>query len=154
MLKAGDAAPDFTLPDEQDRPVSLRELRAAGPVVVFFYPRDFTPVCTREACMMRDAHAELAAAGITVVGISADSVASHERFRDKHSLPYTLLADVDKRTIKAYGVDGPLGFGVRRATFLVGADGIVRDAVNAALRVGAHEALLRRALADAAAHTR
>ena len=149
MLAVGDTAPEFALPDEDGNTVALSTLRAAGPVVVFFYPRDFTPVCTREACMMRDAHAELTAAGLTVVGISADSVSSHARFRERHSLPYRLLADEDKRTIKAYGVDGPLGFGVRRATFLIGADGRVQDVVNAALRIGKHAALVRRALAAA-----
>jgi peroxiredoxin Q/BCP len=149
VLGVGDAAPDFSLPDQDGRQVSLHELRASGPVVVFFYPRDFTPVCTREACMMRDAHAELAAAGITVVGISADSAESHGKFRERHTLPYSLLADTDRHTIKAYGVNGPLGFGTRRATFLIGKDGVVRDIVNAALRVGAHERLLRRALATA-----
>jgi peroxiredoxin Q/BCP len=146
MLAAGERAPDFVLPDQQGRSVALSSLLAAGPVVLFFYPGDFTPVCTREVCMVRDVHAELAAAGITVVGISADGVESHERFRERHALPYPLLADVDKTVVRAYGVAGPLGFGVRRATFLIGQDGVIREALNAALLVGRHEKLLRRAI--------
>jgi peroxiredoxin Q/BCP len=146
MLAAGERAPDFVLPDQQGRSVALSSLLAAGPVVLFFYPGDFTPVCTREVCMVRDVHAELAAAGITVVGISADSVESHERFRDRHALPYPLLADVDKTVVRAYGVAGPVGFGVRRATFLIDRDGVIREAVSASLRVGRHEKLLRRAI--------
>jgi peroxiredoxin Q/BCP len=150
MLAAGERAPDFVLPDQQGRSVALSSLLAAGPVVLFFYPGDFTPVCTREVCMVRDVHAELAAAGITVVGISADGVESHERFRERHALPYPLLADVDKTVVRAYGVAGPLGFGVRRATFLIGQDGVIREARNAALHVGRHEKLLRRAIEAAA----
>jgi peroxiredoxin Q/BCP len=146
LLKPGDRAPDFTLPDDTGQPVSLRTLLAAGPVVLVFYPRDFTPVCTREVCMVRDVHVELAAAGITVLGISTDSVASHARFRAQHALNFPLLADVDRAVCRAYGVLGPLGFGTRRVTFFIGRSGQIEDAVNASLRVGAHEALLKRAL--------
>ena len=147
MLAAGSVAPDFTLPDHGGNDVSLRALLARGPVVLFFYPGDFTPVCTREVCMVRDLHAELAAAGVTVVGVSPDDAATHERFRERHALPFTLLADPEKRVIRAYGVDGPFGFGVRRATFLIARDGTIRDAVAAALSVGKHEAFMRRAIA-------
>ena len=114
--------------------------------MLFFYPGDFTPVCTREVCMVRDLYAELRAAGLAVAGISPDDAASHARFRERHALPYTLLADPDKKAIRAFGVDGPLGFGVKRATFLIGRDGVVQDAVNAALRVDRHAAFLRRAM--------
>jgi len=147
MLAAGSVAPDFTLPDHGGSDVSLRALLAHGPVVLFFYPGDFTPVCTREVCMVRDLHAELAAAGVTVVGVSPDDAATHERFRERHALPFTLLADPEKRVIRAYGVDGPFGFGVRRATFLIARDGTIRDTVAAALSVGKHEAFMRRAMA-------
>ena len=149
MLAVGDTAPDFTLPDELERPLTLRALLDAGPVVLVFYPRDFTPVCTRELCMVRDVHAELAAAGITVLGISGDDAASHARFRDERALTFPLLSDADKAACRAYGVIGPLGFGTRRVTFLIDRDGRVADVVNAALRVSAHEALLKRALASA-----
>ena len=146
MLEAGHAAPDFTLPDHAGRKVSLHALLDSSPVVLFFYPGDFTPVCTREVCMVRDLYAVLSAAGLSVLGVSPDSVASHKRFRQQYELPYTLLADSDKRVIRAYGVDGLLGFGVRRATFLIGRDGVIRDVVSAALRLGRHEAFLRQAL--------
>lgn len=149
MLKAGDHAPDFTLPDQDGRPVSLRNLLADGPLVLYFYPADFTPGCTKEACSIRDMHDEIAAAGMRVVGISPQDATSHARFRDQHQLPFTLLADPGKAAVKAWGVDGPLGVGVRRATFLVGADGVTRDAVLADLRISRHEEFIRKAIAAA-----
>ena len=147
MLKPGDTAPDFTLPDELGRPTNLTAVLATGPVALVFYPRDFTPVCTREVCMVRDSHGDLAAAGINVLGVSADSVESHERFRSQHRLTFPLLADVDKTVYRAYGALGLFGFGTRRVTYLISRDGKILDAVNAALRVGVHGALLQRALA-------
>ncbi|MGD9388357.1 MAG: peroxiredoxin [Gammaproteobacteria bacterium] len=149
MLQTGDQAPDFTLPDQDGQQVSLRALLAEGPLVLYFYPADFTPGCTKEACSIRDMHDEIAAAGMRVVGVSPQDAESHARFRDKHGLPFTLVADPDKIAIKAYGVDGPLGVGVRRATFLVGRDGVIRDMVLADLRVGRHEEFIRRAVAAA-----
>lgn len=149
MLKAGDRAPNFTLTDQDGRELSLAQLLGEGPVVLYFYPADFTPGCTKEACTIRDMHDEIAAAGMRVVGVAPQDAASHARFRDKHGLPFTLLADPDKAVIKAYGVDGPLGIGVRRATFLVGADGVIRDAVLADIRIGRHEEFIRAAIAAA-----
>lgn len=149
MLKPGDRAPEFTLPDQDGNRVSLRGLLADGPVVVYFYPADFTPGCTKEACSIRDMHGEIAAAGMRVVGISPQDAASHARFRDKFQLPFTLLADPGKTAVKAWDVDGPLGVGVRRATFLVGTDGVIRDAVLADLRISRHEEFIRGAIAAA-----
>jgi thioredoxin-dependent peroxiredoxin len=149
MLKAGDQAPDFTLPDQDGREVSLSRLLADGPLVLYFYPADFTPGCTKEACTIRDMHDEIATAGMRVVGVAPQDAASHARFRNQYGLPFTLLADPDKAVIKAYGVDGPLGIGVRRATFLVGADGRIRDAVLADIRIGRHEDFIRAAIAAA-----
>jgi thioredoxin-dependent peroxiredoxin len=149
MLKAGERAPDFALADQDGRKVTLAGLLREGPLVLYFYPADFTPGCTKEACTIRDMHDEIAAAGMRVVGIAPQDAASHGRFRDKHKLQFTLLADPDKIAIKAYGVDGPLGLVVRRATFLVGADGIIRDAVLADLRIGRHEEFIRKAIAAA-----
>jgi peroxiredoxin Q/BCP len=147
MLKRGDRAPDFSLPDQDGDEISLARLLAQGPVVVYFYPADFTPGCTKEACSIRDMHDEIAAAGMRVVGVSPQDAASHARFRDQHRLPFTLLADPDKTVIKAWGVDGPLGIGVRRATFLVGTDAIISDAVLADIRIGRHEEFIRAAIA-------
>ena len=149
MLRAGDHAPDFTLPDQDGKPVSLGGLLADGPIVLYFYPADFTPGCTKEACSIRDMHDEIAAAGMRVVGVSPQDAASHARFRDQHKLPFTLLADPAKTAVKAWGVDGPLGVGVRRATFLVGTDGVIRDAVLADIRISRHEAFIREAIAAA-----
>lgn len=149
MLAPGERAPDFTLPDQDGRPVTLAQLLEDGPLVLYFYPADFTPGCTKEACTIRDMHDEIAEAGMRVVGIAPQDAASHARFRDKHELPFTLLSDPDKTAIRAYDVDGPLGVGVRRATFLVGADGHINNAVQADLRIGRHEAFIREAIAAA-----
>jgi peroxiredoxin Q/BCP len=146
VLERGARAPDFTLPDDTGTPVSLQSLLATGPVVLYFYPADFTAGCTREACMVRDLNAELAAAGITVVGVSTDDVATHARFRERHSLPFRLLADPERKAIRAFGAAGPLGF-TRRATFLIGRDGTVLDVVTADLRIARHAAFLQRAIA-------
>jgi peroxiredoxin Q/BCP len=147
MLKRGDAAPAFTLPDADGRPRSLSQWLKRGPLIVYFYPADFTPGCTREACDFRDLHGSILASGLAVVGVSPQSPESHRRFRDKYALPFTLLSDQDKSVIKAYGVDGPLGIGVRRATFLVGKSGRIEDAVLADLRVARHQDFVARAVA-------
>lgn len=151
MMKPGDRAPDFTLPDQDGREVRLAQLLEDGPLVLYFYPADFTPGCTKEACTIRDLHDEIAAAGMRVVGVAPQDAASHARFRAEHDLPFTLLADRDKAVIRAWGVDGPLGIGVRRATFLIGGDGIIRDAVLADIRIGRHEEFIRAAIAAAPA---
>ena len=149
MLKAGDQAPDFTLPDQDGRQVTLSEVCAEGYVVVYFYPADFTPGCTREACAIRDMHSEIASSGVRVLGISPQDSASHARFRERYRLPFTLLADPDKTAVKDYGVDGPFGIGVRRATFLVNPDRIIESSVVADLRIGLHEDFIRTALSSA-----
>ncbi len=151
MLETGDKAPDFSLTDQAGRTVTLGDLLQTGSLIVFFYPADFTPVCTREACLFRDAYAELAAAGISVAGISPNAADSHAQFSEAYKLGYTLLADPDKSAIKAYGVDGPLGIGVRRATFLIDSDGVIQQAVRADLRLTPHSGLISAALAGAPA---
>jgi thioredoxin-dependent peroxiredoxin len=149
MLKPGDRAPDFVLPDQDGRAVALARLLEDGPLVLYFYPADFTPGCTKEACTIRDMHDEISAAGMRVVGISPQDAESHARFRDRHGLQFTLLADPEKSVVRAYGVDGLLGLGVRRATFLLGPDGIIRDAVLADFRIGRHAEFIRTAIAAA-----
>jgi peroxiredoxin Q/BCP len=146
MLQRGDEAPDFSLPDQDGRSRRLSELLKAEPLILYFYPADFTPGCTREACDLRDLHARILAAGLKVVGVSPQSPESHRRFRDEHALPFVLLSDEDKRVIKAYGVDGPLGIGVRRATFLIDARRRIVDAVLADLRIGRHQEFVERAI--------
>lgn len=138
MLRIGELAPDFELPDQDGKSVRLSERLTQGPVLLYFYPADFTPVCTREACAFRELQPQLQQAGAEIIGISPQDSASHARFRAQHALPFTLLADPEKRVIRAYGCDGLLGFGVKRVSYLIGRDGRVQDAVRAALRVRRH----------------
>src|SRR6185436_10660926 len=97
MLDTGDKVPEFTLPDQDGHDISLTALLKDGPAILYFYPADFTPGCTREACSIRDIHREISRAGLTVAGISPQSPESHKRFREKHSLPFTLLSDEQGR---------------------------------------------------------
>jgi peroxiredoxin Q/BCP len=103
MVAEGQPAPDFTLLDQRGEPVSLSSLKGE-PVVLYFYPRDDTPGCTKEACAFRDARSEYEAAGAHVVGVSPDDVASHRKFADKYELPFTLAADPDRTVCERYGV--------------------------------------------------
>jgi peroxiredoxin Q/BCP len=147
MLEVGIRAPDFTLPDAAGVAQSLAQLRSAGTLVLYFYPADFTPGCTKEACDLRDLHAQILKAGLRVVGVSPQPPETHAHFASEYSLPFTLLADVDKQVIRAYDVDGPLGFGVRRATYLIRRDGVITDAVLADVRISRHTEFVRKALA-------
>ena len=130
MIEIGMKAPDFTLPDKDGSPVTLSSLRGRK-VVIYFYPKDNTPGCTRQACAFAQSYGEFEKRGITVIGISKDSVASHQRFAEKYSLPFLLLADPDRAAIEAYGVwqekkmAGKVGMGVVRTTFLVDEEGTV-----------------------------
>ena len=147
MLTPGTKAPSFSLDNEDGRKVTLEELLGKGPLILYFYPADFTPGCTKEACSIRDIHTELVAAGLRVVGVSPQDVDSHVRFRDEYQLPFSLLSDPGKEAVKAYDVDGPFGVGVRRATFLIGQDGTIHDAVQADLRISRHEEFIKKAIA-------
>ena len=146
MLANGSLAPDFDLADQDGRRQTLSSLLAEGPLILYFYPADFTPGCTKEACSFRDLQKDLVAARLRVVGVSPQDAESHRRFAEKHGLNFPLLADPDKKAVKAYDVDGPLGFGVRRGTYLIGADGTIEDSVLADLRIAEHEAFVKRAL--------
>jgi peroxiredoxin Q/BCP len=146
MIKPGTRAPEFTLPDQDERPVSLKSLLARGPLILYFYPADFTPGCTREACTLRDLHSQILGVGLQVIGVSPQSAESHRKFRERYQLPFPLLCDEDKTVIRAYDVNGPLGFGVRRATFLIGQDGLIDSAVLADLKIAEHEQFVRDAL--------
>ena len=146
MLAAGLKAPEFELADQGGRKHTLKGLLKDGPLILYFYPADFTPGCTKEACSFRDLHQELLKAKLRVVGISPQDVQSHRRFAEKHGLNFPLLADPDKKAVKAYDVDGPLGFGVRRGTYLIGSDGKIQDSVLADLRIGSHEAFVTKAI--------
>ncbi len=146
MLTPGSRAPEFTLPDQNGRDRSLTSLLSDGSLILYFYPADFTPGCTAEACSLRDLHTDIQRAGLRVVGVSPQSVESHKRFAQKYGLKFTLLADPGKTVIKMYDVDGPLGIAVRRATFLIDQGRIVQDAVMADFRIGRHEEFVRKAV--------
>lgn len=146
MLKAGARAPEFVLPDENGEDVSLSDLLNDGPLLLYFYPADFTPGCTREACAFRDMHDDLTAVGLRIVGISPQDADSHQRFRREHKLPFVLLSDVDKVVIRMYDVDGPFGVGVRRATFLINRDRTIQDAVLADVMIGRHTGFIEKAV--------
>jgi len=146
MLRTGSKAPGFELPDETGRTVSLDALLADGPLILYFYPADFTPGCTKEACAIRDIHDDLEAVGLTVAGVSPQDSASHTRFRDEYELPFRLLSDIEKVAIKAYDVDGPFGVGVRRVTYLINEDGEIEDAMQADVLVGRHTEFIENAI--------
>jgi peroxiredoxin Q/BCP len=146
MIKTDERAPEFTLPDEAAKDRSLTELLRAGAIVLYFYPADFTPGCTRQACLLRDMHTEIERAGLRVVGISPQSPESHAKFKAKHQLPFVLLSDEQKTVIKMYGVNGPLGVGVRRASYLIDASRRIRDAVLADFRIERHAEFVRKAV--------
>jgi peroxiredoxin Q/BCP len=146
MLKAGERAPEFTLPDDTGTDRSLTELLSGGAIVLYFYPADFTPGCTRQACVLRDLHQEIEKAGLRVVGISPQSPESHAKFRAKYNLPFVLLSDQHKAVIKMYGVNGPLGIAVRRASFLIDGGRRVRDVVLADFMIARHAEFVRKAI--------
>lgn len=130
MPDVGERAPDFEAVDHEGRRVRLRDFPGRR-VVLYFYPKDGTPGCTREACSFRDVHAELQRVGVVVLAVSPDPPDSHRRFRERHSLPFPLLSDQDHRIAQAYGVWAQKNFygkkvwGVARTTFLIGPDGRV-----------------------------
>ena len=146
MLKPGSKAPEFVLPDENGEDVSLIDMLEQGPLVLYFYPADFTPGCTLEACSIRDIHNDIQSVGLQVAGVSPQDADSHRRFRDQHDLPFILLSDPDKVAIKLYDVDGPFGIGVRRATFLINQDGTIQDATLADVLIGRHKEFIEKAV--------
>lgn len=137
-LRVGERAPNFSLPDENGERVSLEDLRARGPVVVYFYPRDDTPGCTVEACTFRDSYEDFVEAGARVVGISADGDGSHRSFKEKHGLPFVLLTDVDGSVAASYGVKKTLGLLPGRVTFVVDREGVVQSVFDSQIRVRHH----------------
>jgi thioredoxin-dependent peroxiredoxin len=135
MPKVGSVAPDFTLPDQDGRRISLAELRGRK-VILYFYPKDDTPGCTTQACELRDRQPEIEARGAVVLGVSPDSVASHRRFADKFGLPFTLLADEDHAVAEAYGIwkeksmYGRKYWGVERTTFVIDEQGRIAEVLE------------------------
>ena len=134
MIEEGKPAPDFELQSDSGETVKLSELRGR-PVVLYFYPKDDTPGCTTEACEFRDAYDVFRERGAEVLGVSPDDVTSHEKFKTKHELPFTLLADPEHKVAEDYGVWGERKFagksymGINRSTFIIDADGKVARAM-------------------------
>ena len=130
MLEAGTKAPEFTLPDKDGREVSLSDFRGKK-VVLYFYPKDNTPGCTRQACAFAGAYSQFEALGAVVIGVSRDSAASHQRFAEKNSLPFILLSDPERKAIEAYGVwqekknYGKVSMGVVRSTYVIDENGVI-----------------------------
>ena len=128
MLTVGTQAPDFTLFDKNGNAISLSQFLGKR-VVLYFYPKDNTPGCTRQACAFAGAYKEFEARGVVVIGISRDSVASHQKFAEKYELPFILLSDPDRQAIEAYGVwqekknYGKVSMGVVRSTYIIDAEG-------------------------------
>jgi thioredoxin-dependent peroxiredoxin len=138
VIKAGQAAPPFTLRDAAQRSWSLEALHAQGPLVLFFYPRDDSPICTREACAFRDAFQDFVDAGAQVAGVSSDSEEAHRGFAQRHRLPFVLLSDPDGAVRKLYGVSHTLGLVPGRVTFVIDKAGIVRLAFSAQFQAEGH----------------
>jgi len=132
-VDAGDKAPDFSLPDQAGRTVTLKQFQG-NPVVLYFYPKDSTPGCTKEACDFRDSDAAIRKAGAVVLGVSLDDAASHQKFIGKYDLPFSLLCDQGAKVSKAYGVYkeksmyGRKYWGIERSTFVIDGAGVIQAA--------------------------
>jgi peroxiredoxin Q/BCP len=129
-IKEGAKAPVFEAVDQHGALVRLADFQGKAIVVLYFYPKDDTPGCTAQACSLRDGFAEIKAAGAVILGVSADSSQSHEAFAEKFHLPFSILADPDRRIIEAYGVKWPLLGIAKRVTFLIDRQGIVRKVIT------------------------
>ncbi|HRN41472.1 MAG TPA: thioredoxin-dependent thiol peroxidase [Vicingus sp.] len=135
MLKEGDKAPDFGVKDQDGRLHQLSDYKGKK-IALYFYPKDLTPGCTTQSCNLRDNYTDLKKAGIEVIGVSADTEKKHVQFIDKHQLPFTLLADTDKKLINAYGVWGPKKFmgkefdGINRTTFIIDEQGFIKKIID------------------------
>jgi thioredoxin-dependent peroxiredoxin len=138
LLAVGQPAPDVTLSDQDGKRVSLQALWRRGPLVVYFYPQDETPGCTKEACAFRDAYEVFSDAGATVVGISSDPVESHRRFAARHRLPFVLLADEQDEARAQFGVPRTLGLLGGRVTFVIDREGTVRKVFSSQLFAARH----------------
>jgi len=148
MLKKGDTAPEFSLMDESGEDVSLSSLLASGPLILYFYPADFTPICTAEACGIRDIHDDILSVDIKIVGISPQNTDTHNRFKNRYDIPFPLLFDKSKKVIRQFGVDGILGIGVRRATFLINEDAVIENRVVSDLFVSNHMKFIEQVISD------
>jgi len=137
-VTAGSVAPDFTLPSQSGEMVSLGDFLGRRPVVLFFYPKDDTLGCTKEVCAFRDSFEEFGRLDAEVLGISSDSVESHEKFAEKHKLPFTLLSDQGGKVRRLYGVPNSFGLFPGRVTYVIDGEGIVRHVFSSQIGVEQH----------------
>lgn len=134
-LKIGDKAPEFNATDQNGKPIKLGDFHGYK-VILYFYPKDDTPGCTAEACSLRDGYQDLLKRGYKIIGVSADSEKSHQKFAEKYNLPFPLIPDTEKEIIKAYGVWGKKKFmgreydGIFRTTFIIGEDGNILKVIE------------------------
>jgi thioredoxin-dependent peroxiredoxin len=137
-VRVGDPAPDFTLPSATGEPVNLGDFRGRSEVVLFFYPKNHTRMCTTEVCSFRDSYEAFREAGAEVIGVSGDSVASHRKFVDRQRLPFRLLSDADGALRARYGVPRTLGVFPGRVTYLIDRSGIVRHVFSSQFQAARH----------------
>jgi peroxiredoxin Q/BCP len=142
-----DLAPDFALPSQSGEEVSLKDvLDKKRAIVLFFYPKDDTPGCTKEVCSFRDGYAQFEKLDVEVIGVSSDSVSSHQRFAQRYDLPYVLLSDEEGEVRKLYGVPNTLGLFPGRVTYVIDDEGVVRHVFSSQLGVTKHDEEALRAL--------
>jgi peroxiredoxin Q/BCP len=137
-VQVGDPAPDFTAQSHTGLQVSLADYRGKNVVVLYFYPKDETTICTKEACSFRDAYEDFFQAGAVVIGVSSDSAKSHQTFAAGHRLPFLLLADEDGSLRKAFGVPKTLGIMPGRVNYVIDKEGVVRHIINSQFSVDKH----------------
>jgi thioredoxin-dependent peroxiredoxin len=137
-VQTGDRAPEFTAQAHDGRQVALADFRNKNVVVLYFYPRDETPGCTKQACAFRDAYEQFTEAGAVVIGVSSDSLQRHQAFASGHQLPFLLLTDTDGSLRKAFGVPTTLGLLPGRVTYVIDREGIVRHVFNSQFQAERH----------------
>lgn len=137
-VQVGDPAPDFTLPTQTGESVHFHDLLGKSVIVVYFYPRDFTGGCTAEACSFRDSYEIFKDAGAEVIGISSDSVTTHQKFTQRYHLPFILLSDRDGAVRQRFGIPATLGFIPGRVTYVIDKQGIIRHIFSSQLMPGKH----------------
>jgi thioredoxin-dependent peroxiredoxin len=150
MLKVGELAPEFTAQDQHGKTITLAGLLERGRLVLYFYPKDFTPVCTAQACTFRDASTELSSLSANVVGVSGDAVDSHQRFSEKHSVPFSLIADPERRIIKPYRANLPIINHTLRVTYVIDINRRILGAFHHEFSAAKHLDDVKRALESAA----
>lgn len=139
-IGVGSSAPDFTLPSNQGKDISLHSYKGKSVVVLYFYPKDNTAVCTKEACLFRDSYESFAENGATVLGISSDSTSSHESFAKSQKLPFYLLSDTDGAVRKLYQVKSTFGLMPGRVTYVIDKEGVIRHEFDSPLDASGHVA--------------